>query len=264
MAAMSEFDGQVAIVTGAAGGVGREVVRLLHAAGASVVAEDLNPAVADLETDDGRIVAVQGDVADAATADAAVAAAIDRFGRLDVLVNNAARFLMKGILDTSDEEWDGVMTTNVRGFFVHSRAALPALAERDASAIVNMASISGLIGLPLQAAYCASKGAIINLTRQLAVDYGPDGIRVNAICPGYIDTGLGRRGPRLSAEDFEAATAVREKAAGMQPLGRQAQPAEVAAVALFLASDAASFMTGSIVPVDGGCTTTFNYGEASN
>ena len=115
MAAMSEFDGQVAIVTGAAGGVGREVVRLLHAAGASVVAEDLNPAVADLETDDGRIVAVQGDVADAATADAAVAAAVDRFGRLDVLVNNAARFLMKGILDTSDEEWDGLMTTNVRG-----------------------------------------------------------------------------------------------------------------------------------------------------
>ncbi len=121
-----------------------------------------------------------------------------------------------------------------------------------------------MIGAPNAPAYCASKGAIINLTRQLAVDYGHDGIRVNAICPGYIDTQLGRRGPQLTKEEFDAATAVREKAAGMQPLGRQGQPAEVGEVALFLVSDAASFMTGSIVPVDGGCVTTFNYGEASN
>jgi NAD(P)-dependent dehydrogenase (short-subunit alcohol dehydrogenase family) len=98
----------------------------------------------------------------------------------------------------------------------------------------------------------------------MAVDYGPDGIRVNAICPGYIDTQLGRRGPQLTKEAFAAATAIREKAAGMQPLGRQGQPSEVADVALFLASDASSFMTGAIVTVDGGCVTTFNYGEASN
>ena len=248
MAPMSEFDGQVAIVTGAAGGVGREVVRLLHAAGASVVAEDLNPAVADLETDDGRIVAVQGDVADAATADAAVAAALDRFGRLDVLVNNAARFLMKGILDTSDEEWDGVMTTNVRGFFVHSRAALPALAERDASAIVNMASISGLIGLPLQAAYCASKGAIVQLTRQLAVEFAPQGVRVNAVAPGAIET------PFLLDVLPPDPEPILAEIAASHPIGRNSQPADIAEVVLFLASSKAGFMTGAIVPVDGGFT----------
>jgi NAD(P)-dependent dehydrogenase (short-subunit alcohol dehydrogenase family) len=245
MAAMSEFDGQVAIVTGAAGGVGREVVRLLHAAGASVVAEDLNPAVADLETDDGRIVAVRGDVADAATADAAVAAAVDRFGRLDVLVNNAARFLMKGILDTSDEEWDGVMTTNVRGFFVHSRAALPALAQRDASAIVNMASISGLIGLPMQAAYCASKGAIVQLTRQLAVEFAPQGVRVNAVAPGAIET-------PMVAGQAQVTPGFLDRITPQIPLRRFAQPSELAAVVAFLASDAASFVTGATVDVNGG------------
>jgi NAD(P)-dependent dehydrogenase (short-subunit alcohol dehydrogenase family) len=248
MAGMSELEGQVAIVTGAAGGVGREVVRLLHDAGASVVAEDIDPAVAELEGSDGRIVAVQGDVADAATADAAVGAALDRFGRLDILVNNAARFLMKGILETSDEEWDGLMTTNVRGVFVHSRAALPALAERDASAIVNMASISGLIGLPSQAAYCSTKGAIVQLTRQLAVEFAPRGVRVNAVAPGAIETRF-----LLDALPPDPGPILADIAAS-HPLGRNSQPAEIAEVVVFLASPKAGFMTGAIVPVDGGFT----------
>ena len=153
---------------------------------------------------------------------------------------------------------------NLRGTYLCSKCALPHfLAQRDGR-ILNTASTYRLIGAPNAPAYCASKGAIINLTRQLAVDYGHDGIRVNAICPGYIDTHLGRRGPQLTPEEFEAATAIRERAAGMQPLGRQGQPEVVANVALFLVSDAASFMTGSIVTVDGGCVTTFNFGEASN
>ena len=247
---MREFEGQVAIVTGAAGGVGREVVRLLHDAGASVVAEDLNPAVAELETDDGRIVCVRGDVADAATADAAVAAAIGRFGRLDVLVNNAARFLMKSILDTSDEEWDGLLATNVRGVFVHSRAALPRLAERDASAIVNLASISGLVGLPAQAAYCATKGAIVQLTRQLAVEFAPQGVRVNAVAPGAIET------PFLldALEGVPNKDEILAAIAASHPVGRNSQPDEIAEIVLFLASPKAGFVTGAIMPVDGGYT----------
>jgi NAD(P)-dependent dehydrogenase (short-subunit alcohol dehydrogenase family) len=245
---MSEFEGRVAIVTGAAGGVGRDVVRLLHAQGAKVVAEDIDPAVAELEDGDGTIAAVVGDVAQAATAEEAVRTAIDRFGRLDVLVNNAARFLMKGILETSDEEWDGLLATNVRGVFVHARAALPHLAERNASAIVNMASISGLIGLPQQAAYCATKGAIVQLTRQLAVEFAPQGVRVNAVAPGAIETPF-----LLDALPPDPAPVLAAIAAS-HPLGRTSQPAEIAEVVAFVASDRAGFMTGAIVPVDGGFT----------
>jgi NAD(P)-dependent dehydrogenase (short-subunit alcohol dehydrogenase family) len=250
MATMSEFEGQVAIVTGAAGGVGREVVRLLHEAGACVVAEDLSPAVAELEVGDGRIVAVQGDVAQASTAKAAVSAALSRFDRLDILVNNAARFLMKSILDTSDDEWDGLLATNVRGVFVHSREALPHLAQRDASCIVNMASISGLIGLPQQAAYCATKGAIVQLTRQLAVEFAPQGVRVNAVAPGAIETPF-----LLDALDGAPnKDEVLADIAASHPLGRNSHPAEIAEIVLFLASPRAGFVTGAILPADGGFT----------
>ena len=250
MAIMSEFEGQVAIVTGAAGGVGREVVRLLHEAGASVVAEDIDPKVEELVTGDGRIVAVEGDVAHASTAQGAVTFALERFGRLDILVNNAARFLMKSILDTSDEEWDGLLSTNVRGVFVHSRAALPHLAERESSAIVNLASISGLIGLPQQAAYCATKGAIVQLTRQLAVEFAPQGVRVNAVAPGAIET------PFL-LDALDGAPNKEEILAGIaasHPLGRNSHPAEIAEIVVFLASRKAGFVTGAILPADGGFT----------
>jgi NAD(P)-dependent dehydrogenase (short-subunit alcohol dehydrogenase family) len=243
---MSEFEGRVAIVTGAAGGVGGEVVRLLHERGAKVVAEDIDPAVADLARD--GIVTVEGDVAQAATAEAAVRAALESFGQVDVLVNNAARFLMKGILDTSDDEWDGLLSVNVRGVFVHSRAALPHLTQRDASAIVNLASISGLVGLPSQAAYCATKGAIVQLTRQLAVEFAPQGVRVNAVAPGAIETPF-----LLDALPPDPGPILADIAAS-HPIGRNSQPAEIAEVVAFLASDRAGFMTGAIVPVDGGYT----------
>lgn len=128
----------------------------------------------------------------------------------------------------------------------------------------RVASTYGLIGAPKAPAYCASKGAIINYTRQLTVDYAPQGVRTNAICPGCIGTSFGRRRSTLSETELAAAISRREKAAAMQPLGRQTQPIEVANVAAFIVSDEASFMTGAIVTVDGGCVTTFNYGEASN
>src|SRR5690348_11218356 len=182
------LDGAVAIVTGAAGGIGSAVVRQLRAAGARVVAEDLDPAVEELATGDEGVAALTGDAAKADTARAAVALARERFGGLDVVVNNAGRFLLKPIVDTTDDEWDGLMTTNVRSVFVHCREALPHLIEQGGGAIVNVSSISGVIGLPAQGAYCATKGAIAQLTRQLAIEHAADGVRVNAIAPGAVDT----------------------------------------------------------------------------
>ena len=267
---MTRMDGKTAIVTGAANGIGRAIAGALAGAGANVVvcdvlADDGERTVAEINSAGGTAAFVQADVSDSEQAEALIAMALERFGGLDVLANNAGiGGGMARLHEIEPADFDRVIAVNLRGTFLCSKYAIPHFLAQHDGRIVNTASTYGLIGAPGAPAYCASKGAIINLTRQLAVDYGPDGIRVNAICPGYIDTQLGRRGPRLSREEFIAATAVRERAAAMQPLGRQGQPAEVAEVALFLASDASSFMTGSIVTVDGGCVTTFNYGEASN
>jgi NAD(P)-dependent dehydrogenase (short-subunit alcohol dehydrogenase family) len=267
---MTRMDGKTAIVTGAANGIGRAVARALAGAGASVMvadvlADDGERTVDEITSAGGTAAFARADVSDSEQAEQLIATTVERFGGLHVLVNNAGigggRMRLHEI---EPADFDRVIAVNLRGTFLCSKHAIPHFLAQQDGRIVNVASTYGLIGAPGAPAYCASKGAIINLTRQLAVDYGPDGIRVNAICPGYIDTQLGRRGPRLSPEEFIAATAIRERAAAMQPLGRQGQPAEVGEVALFLASDASSFMTGSIVTVDGGCVTTFNYGEASN
>lgn len=242
-----DLQGTAAIVTGGAGGVGREAVAALRRAGASVVAEDLDPAVRELE-DDG-VVALVGDVADPDVAAAAVATARERFGRLDVLVNNAARFLLKGILDTTDAEWDGLMRSNVRGPFVHARAALPALIETR-GCIVNVASVSGVVGSAGQTAYCTTKGAVVQLTRQLAVEFAPQGVRVNAVGPGAIDTGFVDRSLGLPPGERPVPQAVLDS----HPLGRIARPGEIADVIAFLASPLAGFMTGAIVMADGGAT----------
>ena len=245
-----DLAGSVAIVTGAASGVGREVVRLLHGAGATVVAEDIAAAVAEVETADGRVASLQGDAALTATAQQAVHLALDRFGKLDVLVNNAARFIGKPALETTDEEWDGLMATNVRSVFVHCREALPHLIESGAGAIVNMSSISGVVGLADQAAYCTTKGAIAQLTRQLAVDYAGRGVRVNAVAPGAIDTPF-LQGALAGAPDLDEAL---RQVAAAHPLGRISTPAEIAEVVFFLASPRASFVTGAVVMADGGFT----------
>ncbi len=267
---MTNIEGKVAVVTGSGNGIGRAIAHAYAAAGAQVCVSDVIDAdgertVAEIIAAGGSAMYVRADVSDAAQAENLIAVAVAAFGRLDILANNAGIGGGKQRLhEIEPADFDRVIEVNLRGTFLCSKYAIPHfLAQRDGR-ILNTASTYGLIGAPNAAAYCASKGGIINLTRQLAVDYGPDGIRVNAICPGYIDTHLGRRGPELSEAEFAAATAIREKAAGMQPLGRQGQPSEIGEVALFLVSDAASFMTGSIVTVDGGCVTTFNYGEASN
>jgi NAD(P)-dependent dehydrogenase (short-subunit alcohol dehydrogenase family) len=241
------LDGAVAIVTGAAGGIGGAVVRELRQAGACVVAEDLDPAVKDLAGD--GVAAIHGDSARTETAREAVSLALTRFGRLDVVVNNAGRFLLKPIVETTDEEWDGLMTTNVRSVFVHCREALPHLIAGGGGTIVNVSSISGVVGLPAQGAYCATKGAIAQITRQLAIEHAADGVRVNAIAPGAVDTSFVDK-----ALDAPADPQQRSDIAASHPIGRMASPEEIARIMVFLVSPESGFMTGAVVMADGGYT----------
>jgi len=245
-----EFEGAVALVTGAAGAVGHHVVRRLREGGASVVAEDIDPRVEELAGDDPDIAPLVADITSAGAAPAAVGLALERFGRLDVLVNNAARFLLKPTLETTADEWDGLMAVNVRGMFLHCREALPHMLERGSGAIVNMASISGLVGLPDQLAYCATKGAIVQLTRALAVECAPRGVRVNALAPGAIDTPF-LRNALAGAPDPDAIVA---NIAASHPLKRVSSPEEIAELVVFLASPRAAFVAGAVLAADGGFT----------
>ena len=247
-AGRSPPEGQVAIVTGAAGGVGRATVELLVELGASVVAEDIDAAVEELAGE--HVIAVAGDVRAKSTADEAVRRALERFGSVDILVNNAAVILSKDILETTEAEWDDLMAVNVKGAFHHVRAALPIMIERKSGTIVNVTSISGVVGLGKQAAYCASKGALVQMTRQLAVEYADRGIRVNAVAPGAIDTPFLAR--HLDAQPDRAAAEADVNRA--HPLGRYASPREIAETIAFLATPASSFMTGAILMADGGYT----------
>jgi meso-butanediol dehydrogenase/(S,S)-butanediol dehydrogenase/diacetyl reductase len=239
---MARFAGRVAIVTGGARGIGAAIAARLAAEGAQVLAVDLNPPAVP----DEGIAFFQADVTRAADAAGAVEAAIGRWGRLDVLVNNAGVGALAETPDMEEDAWDRVFAVNTRAVFLFCRAAIPAMRRTGGGAIVNVASISGLLGDYAMDAYNASKGAVVNYTRTLALNGARDGIRVNALCPGLVATEM--------AAAAVADPVDREFWFERIPLGRAAQPAEMAAVAAFLASDDASYMTGAIVAADGGIT----------
>lgn len=242
---LRDLEGKVAIVTGAASGIGRATVELMEARGAVVVAEDIKPAVQELSRADGRIVSFVGDVSQEDTAKRVVALAVERFGKLDILVNNAARIIYKHVADMTLDEWNGILSVNLTGVFLHSREAVRAMIPKKSGAIVNIGSYACFFGFPQIAAYSASKGGLAQLTRVLAVENIKHGIRVNAVGSGDVVTNLlddiMPDGRGFLAEHGKNA-----------PIGRAAQPEEIAEVATFLASDKASFLVGSVVMADGG------------
>lgn len=233
---------KIAFVTGASGGIGSAIVALFRAEGAKVVATDLTPP--SLPSD----LALQLDVTDEGEWLEALAAAERAFGRLDILVNNAGIALTKPITTTTLAEWHRVMAVNLDGTFLGVREGMKRLAP--GGAIVNLASVAALVGAPPLAAYSAAKGAVVALTRSAAITAAEagQGLRINALCPGFTDT------PMLDgiSSDLGQREAVRAKLIRRQPLGRLCTPEEIAEAALYLASDAARYVTGTTLTIDGG------------
>jgi len=246
------FQGKTALITGAASGMGAATARQFAAAGAQVIVVDRAAEQAQqIATDIGATAPVVGDVSDSAFCTQAVATAVERTGRLDVLVNCAGIIVRANAPETSDEDWWRIFRVNTDGTFFMCRAAVTQMQQQGSGAIINFGSIWGSVGGRGHVAYCASKGAVHQITRAMALDHARDGIRINAVCPGEVDTPMLRRGGRSQpATDAE----LQAMADATIPVGRLAQPDEVARVALFLASDAASYMTGVLVPVDAGYT----------
>ena len=240
---VDEIKGKTAIVTGAASGIGRATAELFAARGAKVVALDQNDAVNTLASD--SIVPLVADVTADGSAEKSVATAVERFGRLDILVNNAGYINYQSVVDTSRAEWEKVMAINATGYFLFSREAVKAMLPNKSGAIVNIASYASYFAFPDIAPYAASKGAVAQLTRALALEVAPQGIRVNAIGAGNVVTNL------LDTFRDDGQQFLTEHGS-RAPIGRAAEPREIAEVVAFLASDRASFAIGSIFMVDGG------------
>lgn len=252
---MGKLENKCAIVTGGASGIGLATARLLAEEGAAVVIADINveqgrEAAQQINAAGGRAVFVPCNVALPADCLRAVQSAIESFGRLDILFNNAGMIRRADVIGTSEEEWDRVMDVNVKSIFLMSKYAIPEIARQGGGAIVNTGSGWGIKGGRNAVSYCASKGAVVNMTRAMAIDHGAQNIRVNCICPGDTDTPMLRNEARQLGQPEEQFLAeARER-----PLNRYAQPLEIAQAVLYLVSDAASYVTGAVLAVDGGGT----------
>lgn len=244
---------KVAIVTGAGAGIGRAASVLFGKEGARVICADLDAATgeetAQLVREAGAEAAfVQGNAADRGDVESLIRQTVERFGRLDVFYANAGIVPNGTVLECSDEEWDRAMNVNVRSVFLACQYAIPAMQAGGGGSIVCTASVAGLVGVKNRAVYSASKMAVIGLVKSVAVDYIQDGIRINAICPGTVDTPSLQA--RLSATgDYETALS---QFVARQPMGRLGKAEEIAALALYLASDESGYMTGTHSVIDGG------------
>jgi NAD(P)-dependent dehydrogenase (short-subunit alcohol dehydrogenase family) len=251
---MGRLDGKVCVITGAGGGMGREAAILFSEEGASVCAADVNLAAAEETAAASRdAFAQQVDVADEASVKAMMDATAERYGGIDVLYNNAGISPADdaSVLDTSVESWDRVQAVNTRGVFLCCKHGIPHLQQRGGGSVINVASFVAILGAATsQISYTASKGAVLSMTRELAVQFARENIRVNALCPGPVETPL-----LLSI--FGDDPAALERRRTHWPMGRLAKPREIVNGALFLASDESSYVTGSTFLVDGGLTAAY-------
>ena len=248
---MKRLENKVALITGAGSGMGRAQAVLFAEEGASIIAADINmnglkKTVEDIEKNGGSAFAVEIDVSDKSSVEEGVRKGLEKYGKIDILSNTAGILDdYKPTLDTPEELWDKIMAVNLKGVYFMTNAVLPQMIEREEGTIVNIASIAAFVAGGGGAAYTSAKHAIAGYTKQLSFDYGKKGIRVNAIAPGAVETGM-------TKEIFEEGSADVMEAVKSVPAGRYGQPEEIARVALFLVSEESSFMHGAIVPVDGG------------
>ncbi len=250
---MKELTGRRAIVTGAASGIGRAIAETLARAGAKVMVVDLDGSRAQQVTDaivadGGDAMAIAADVSSAEACRSCVELATSLWGGVDVLVNNAGIIRRATVEELSEDDWDLVMAVNVRSVFLLCKYVIPVMERSGGGSIVNISSGWGLKGGARAVAYCASKAAVANMTRALAIDHGAQGVRVNAVCPGDTNTGMLRE----EAQQLGMATDVMLAEAADRPLRRMGRPEEIAAAVLWLASDQASYVTGAALLVDGG------------
>jgi 2-deoxy-D-gluconate 3-dehydrogenase len=249
-----DLTGRVAIVTGGNGGIGLGMAEGLAAAGAEVVlagrnAEKARSALESLQAHGRRCAFIAADVTQAASCRDLVAEAVSRFGRLDILINNAGTSVRKMPQDYTEAEWHHVLDTNLTGTFLCSQAAYPAMKQAGGGKMINIGSMMSLFGAPYATPYAASKGGIVQMTRALATAWAGDNIQVNAVLPGWIDTDL-TRAARRQVEGLH------DRVEARTPAGRWGVPADMAGIAVFLASHGADFITGAAIPVDGGYSIT--------
>jgi NAD(P)-dependent dehydrogenase (short-subunit alcohol dehydrogenase family) len=251
-------DGKVALVTGGGSGIGRSICELLAEHGAAVAVIDISKdggeqTVGNITGKGGKAAFYQCDLADPASIAAVCADVISNNGRIDVLVNNCGIGCSKTVTDMEEEEWRRVLNINLDAMFRFCKLAVRDMLKRKTGSVVNISSLGGILGGPDGVAYCTSKFGVIGLTRSMAADHGKDGIRINSVAPGFTFTPMAEAG-FANADDPAKARAKFERCI---PVGRMAEPREIAAGVLFLASDLASYCSGAVLPVDGGVTGCF-------
>ena len=248
------LENRAALVTGGTSGIGEATCLLFGREGASVAVVGRNTergkSVAKRISDaGGNAIFIQADVRKSDDCRTAVDRTLETFGRLDVLFNNAGSYYQNDVVGCTEQEWDDQVDTSLKGTFLMSKYALPHMIERGTGSIINCASGWGLVGGPKSAAYCAAKGGMVVMTKAMAIDHGPQGIRVNAICPGDTDTPMEREDARAQGLTWDQYL---EQTVAHRPMARMATPEEIAFGVLYLASDESSYVTGAALPVDGG------------
>jgi NAD(P)-dependent dehydrogenase (short-subunit alcohol dehydrogenase family) len=252
---MSRLAGKVALVTGAGSGIGRAAALRLAEEGAllgitDLDADRLEQTAAEVKAGGGEAVTVAGDAVDPATVDSLASRAVEQFGRIDVLLNNVGIVILKSLAETTPDDFDRLMHVNCLSQLLAIQRVVPEMRRTGGGSIINVASVGALVALPNVSAYCASKSAVLGLTRSAAYEFAPE-IRCNAICPGGVDTPMAAEHMESFVDKEEASS----RLTGRQLLKRYARPREIADVVVFLASDESSFMTGAVVPVDAGHST---------